>query len=73
MSDHDCAFIQYFTNKSLSVKPYCLKKKHPQFGPYVLCWVDLDWRVHANEKVKTPGDTVSQADGMELIAVNTSG
>lgn len=47
--------------------------EYPQFGPYVLCWLDLGWGVHADVTVQTPGDTVSQADGMELIAVNTSG
>lgn len=44
-----------------------------RLGKCVSCWADLGWRVHTEETVQTPGDTVSQADGTELIAVNTSG
>lgn len=36
------------------------KGDHPQTGPCVSCWADLVWRVHTDETVQTPGDTVSQ-------------
>lgn len=49
------------------------KGKYREFGPHLLCWVNLGWRVCMDKTVQAAGDTVSHADGMELIVVNTTG